>query len=406
MNLNPLSTRGTPPEKTWERYNASRPQGALSASFRPTPQTYIASLFLFVSLFLILYLASKGLMAGNLPDLEDILGRKETEKKSEEQKSRSTSSGTFIYRDMLRKTQEGAASLLIGKYVSSWNKGWVDKQRPKTVFTPDANCSLGENKKIAQDTGTDIITKWSPNIKIKNHRLDSFVLLSEDRALGDATFHLERDTTMGSWYESLNAAPETPEQPLKINVFVRYAFEFEKRGDKWLITKQVWLGNKPSYIQTPDDMTAESVVMEPGETMFADFRPSREQMQERYDTLMENMNIGLLDTTVMNSRYTLIRNGKDEYNLNQSQQRLTKLAQRVDSKNFKATVDAVSQIGENTAFALVTYRLNLTPRASKNIYTTTWQDRDTWQRKRGQKEWYLLKTERKMPSNISRYYGF
>jgi len=68
-------------------------------------------------------------------------------------------------------------------------------------------------------------------------------------------------------------------------------------------------------------------------------------------------------------------------------------------------VDGVSQTSTNFATALVTYRLNLIPQGSKNVYTITWQDRDEWGRSTTG-GWFVNRTDRQNESSLGETYGY
>jgi hypothetical protein len=395
MNLNQTSEKREQPE----RFNPVTPQGTVTTSFRPTWKTFVGGILGIAAASSIGVFGVFGLATGGkFPDLVGATPTPAPVTKAEE-------------REVIQKTTEEKIKDLVEEYVSTWNSGWIEGKRPEGIFSSRFLSVVNENKA----KGDDIAQSFNSGTRIAGVRLDSFVLLSDQKALADATFHLQRTLTLGDWYSSGEEKPVEPDKKIVIERFVRYSFVLEESTagnqiGKWQIAKQTWLEKTPARIKTFEDEGAEVLAIPEATTLFQDLRPSKEQLQPRYDGMCEMTSLGEWPAGNFYTAYQLELTDGSSRTYDQAKERLQKLMVRVDRLEFKATVDGVSQVDENSAFALVTYRMNFTPKGSQNAYTATWQDSDTWARSVATDTtpsgWYLLKTERKSSSSIGETYGY
>jgi hypothetical protein len=388
MNLNTSAE----PKTTVERFNPSRPQGS-ATTFRPTFGTFVYALFAAVGVTGIGAFALVGLAGGGTyPDLRKSLATP----------APLPSPGDSTYQAAVQKTTEEELKEVFDTFVSSWNAGWEGGQRPTSIFAPDVTVQIDKQN----TSGTDIATSFDERTKIKDHRLDSFVLLSDDKALADATFFLKRRLTMREWRDDVKNPPNA-DSIVEVEREVRYGFELDKIEGKWKISRQNWISKAPARIKAVEDSTAPELALSEGTTTSTDLRPSKDMLQPRYDRMAESFTSGVFPRGEFFKTYKLKLFGDEqERDVDQVAARLQKLHGKGKSITFKATVDGVSQADATRAFALVTYRVDLIPTGdTSNVYTATWQDKDTWGTAVGG-GWYLLRSERQGKSSIADYYGY
>ena len=300
------------------------------------------------------------------------------------------------------ETVEEELKETLGRVVSYYESG-DSSADSSDVFTSDAAFWSYKEKAKGDEIGSKNALR--SGLKLPAFRLDSFSLLSEEKAIADATVLLERTLPLKQWFDS-DKNPPGGDRDLVTERFVRYGFEFVKQDGRWLVSRQTWLDKSPGRVREAADTTAEKIEIPEASTLFNDLRPSKEQLQGRYDSMCQSMNAGKFPTGECFEDYELLLyEDPKKRTRDQAKARLEKFHRKMEQVEFTASVAGVSQVDTVNALAVVTYRVNFRPAGAKNVYTATWRDLDTWNRS-SSGGWYLLKTERTTRSALMNYHGY
>lgn len=291
---------------------------------------------------------------------------------------------------------------LLEEYASTYNAGW-GKSRPEHVFASgffseaDSDASKGAVLPALGDTTR----------KIGEVRLDGFLVESPSVAYADATILLTRVMTSSKWWVAeKGAGPASGE--LVVTQPVRYSFRLRRTGYGWRLERETWLAKGPAIIRDVEDQGELPPQPLPELYSFPHQRPPAQEAQAFLQTLCGSYAAGEFPEGLYFSDYALILADRTELNQEQAKARLLRFRAKVENCTITPKLLGFAQVDGYDALALVSYRIQFTPRNSLagNSYTAAWTERVRFNIGKLRNGWRVHEVERLSTSPILDFYGF
>lgn len=305
-----------------------------------------------------------------------------------------------VAEQQVKSTEEEITDLVQQQYASAWNGKW--DTRPESLFAS----SFSSTSPPEEAKGDHLDGRPDGSITISQSRLDGFVLLSDSRALADATFLLARALTAKGWWDD-GPSPANPDAPVVVERAIRYAFELDRTSNGWRIARQTWLKKSPARIRDASDSQAEELTL-PGISTFPEQRPEIASVESTIQTLASNMAYGVISMESFFNNFELTLADGSKRTFDQMKERLTKFRGKTTGITLTPKVHGIAQTDPFNATALVSYRLTFAPQGSvtNNVYTATWSEKVTFNIGEKRTGWRIGWTERLSSSPILDYYSY
>lgn len=303
----------------------------------------------------------------------------------------------------IAKSNEEQLNEVVERFASTWNSGWEAEdgwpsQVYASTFTPSST--------PLEAKGDHFDSMPDGSIKIRQQRVDGFVLVSNDHAYLDATFLFARAMTAKGWFQD-EPSPYEDEAELIVERSVRYAFDLIRTENGWRISRQTWLAKNPARVKDAGDAYADELAVQ-DMTYFADQRPAFGNASSMISSVASNMSYGYITNDYFFSDTKLTLHDGTTRTLDQMKERLQKFKGKLNQVSITPTLVGIAQTDTNNATAIATYRITFSPTgsATNNVYTATWTERLRFNIGTLRNGWRIAEIERLSSSPILEYYGF